>query len=179
MKRSRKVALCLMAPVSALYIAGCSEPPVDADVFKSVDQCAGYYDRSNCQAQFQQAEKVAEKTAPRYTSLQACEADFGNGNCATPGQPQQYQQSGGYFMPMMMGFMMGQMLSGGRSAVQTQPLYRSKDDPNTYRTAQNVPVSRSEGPVKVRPSSVKLAPSSMVRRGGFGAQAARRMSYGG
>ncbi|WP_417359299.1 DUF1190 domain-containing protein [Gallaecimonas pentaromativorans] len=178
MKRSKKVALTLMAPISALYIAGCSEPPVDASVYKSVEQCAQFHDRAQCESQFQQAKQVAEQTAPRYTSLQACEQDFGAGNCAVPGQ-QQYQQSGGFFMPMMMGFMAGQMLSGGRNPVQTQPLYRSKDDPNTYRTAQNVPVSRGEGPVKVRPSDVKVAPASVVRRGGFGAQAARRTSFGG
>ncbi|WKE66290.1 DUF1190 domain-containing protein [Gallaecimonas kandeliae] len=179
MKRSSKVALTLMAPVSVLFVAGCSEPPVDAAVFKSVDQCAGYYDRSNCEQQFKQAEKVSEQTAPRYTSLAACEADFGAGHCATPDQQQQQQyHSGGSFMPMMMGFMAGQMLGGSRN-VQTQPLYRSKDDPNTYRTAQNVPVSRGEGLVKVRPSAVKVAPVGTVRRGGFGAAAARRSSWGG
>ncbi|EKE73708.1 DUF1190 domain-containing protein [Gallaecimonas xiamenensis] len=177
MKRSKKVALTLMAPISVLYIAGCSEPPVDAEVFKSVDQCAGYYDRSNCESTFSEAEKNHEQTAPRYTSLQACEADFGSGQCSTPDQ-QYHGGGGGFFMPAMMGFMAGQMLNGSRQ-VPPQPLYRSKDDPNTYRTAQNVPVSRTEGPVKVNPSNVKVAPAGVVSRGGFGAQAAHRSSYGG
>ena len=81
---------------------------------------------------------------------------------------------------MMMGYMMGSMLSGG---ARTQPLYRSRDDRTNFRTADNRKVGSTVGRAQISKSATK-APSVKTRtvsRGGFGsaARATSRRSFGG
>ncbi|WP_333796680.1 DUF1190 domain-containing protein [Rheinheimera sp.] len=208
-KRSKKAALILMVPTATLLLAGCSsEEPVETAVYQNADECAAYYNPpAECQAEFAKAQQLHAQVAPKYQSQAECEADFGAGQCETPtnilaqnntanttdgtatdpaAPVQQQQASSGFFMPMMMGFLAGQMLNrSGQAApkqsVPTQPLYKSRDDMSTYRTASNQPVARQSGPVSVLPSKMQPQPGSMVRRGGFGAQAQQRqtMSSGG
>ncbi len=185
MKRSKKTALVLMAPAATLMLAGCGERPVDALVFNNPDECSALYGYTpaECQAEFEQAMALHTEVAPRYLSQEDCEADFGQGSCETV--PSTHQGSG-FFMPMMMGYMVGRMLSASsqatpaapRSAVPTQPLYKSRDDRFTFRTATNHPVSSYTGRVSVTPSAVQPERAQMVRRGGFGQQAAARSSLG-
>jgi uncharacterized protein YgiB involved in biofilm formation len=176
-KRSQKAALIFMLPAAGLVLGGCTEKQV--------------------QAAFAEAEQLHPQVAPRYANKQECEVDFGSGQCETA--PQSNQQ-GSFFMPMMMGFMAGQMLNrgglaagggqqasqqaaaGGRNSVPTQPLYKSRDDRNTFRTASNTAVASQPGTTNVRPSAVQPKAASLARRGGFGAQATQRSatrSYGG
>jgi uncharacterized protein YgiB involved in biofilm formation len=63
--------------------------------------------------------------------------------------------------------------------VPTQPLYKSRDDRGTFRTATNAPVAGGIGPISLKPSQVKPQVGQVVRRGGFGQQAAARNSFGG
>jgi uncharacterized protein YgiB involved in biofilm formation len=63
--------------------------------------------------------------------------------------------------------------------VPTQPLYKSRDDRSTFRTATNAPVAGGIGPISLKPSQVKPQVGQVVRRGGFGQQAAARNSFGG
>ncbi len=185
-KRSRKAALVLMVPVTGFFLASCArEEPAQAVVYKDSEECAAYYNPAECKAEFAKAESIHQQVAPKYSTQAECETDFGAGNCQQP----QAQASSGFFMPMMMGFLAGQMLnrsSGMKQPVQTQPLYKSRDDQSTFRTANNQPVARQTGPVAVMPSKMQLQPGQMARRGGFGAQAQRRAeqqqqssSYGG
>ncbi len=177
-KRSKKAALVLMVPASGFFLASCSsEEPVQSAVYKNAEECAAFYNPpESCKAEFAKAEALHQQVAPKYQTQAECEADFGTGNC--PQQPQQQASSGGgFFMPMMMGFLAGQMLNKSSSAKQyvpTQPLYKSKDDTSTFRTAGNQPVARQTGPVTVMPSRMQVAPGKTVNRGGFGAQAQRR-----
>ncbi len=183
-KRSSKVALMVMVPATTMILASCSsEEPVQTAVYENADQCAGYYNPEQCQAEFNAAKALHPQVAPKYTDKASCETDFGAGQCettptttaATTTAPAVTQSSGGSFMPMMMGFMAGQMFSGGnRSSLQAQPLYKSSDDRSTFRTATNQPVSRFTGPVKVMPSRMAPQAGSLVKRGGFGAQAQKR-----
>lgn len=203
-KRSKKAALILMVPTTTLLMAGCgSEEPVETAVYQNADECAAYYNPpAECQAEFAKAQQLHAQVAPKYQSQAECETDFGVGQCEAPAATlaqnttaaatdpaapaQQQQASSGFFMPMMMGFLAGQMLNrGGQSMpkqpVPTQPLYKSRDDMGTYRTASNQPVARQSGPVSVLPSKMQPKAGTMVRRGGFGAQAQQRqtMSSGG
>mgnify|MGYP002714818131 CR=1 FL=1 len=185
LKRSKKAALVMMVPTVTILMAGCGEEPVQSAVFETVDQCAAYYNPEQCKADLAQATALHTQVAPKYTSQQACEADFGAGQCETP-PATQAQSGGGFFMPMMMGFLMGQMMNGGnklKQPVQPQPLYKSRDDQGTFRTANNTPVAKSTGSTYLRPSSVQTRPAGLVSRGGFGAQAQQRQSssssYGG
>lgn len=198
-KRSKKAALILMVPTATLLLAGCStEDPVETAVYQNADECAAYYNPpAECQAEFAKAQQLHAQVAPKYQSQADCEADFGVGQCEAPAAtlaqnnststatdpaaPAQQQASSGFFMPMMMGFLAGQMLNrSGQAAakqpVPTQPLYKSRDDASTYRTATNQPVARQSGPVSVLPSKMQPTPGTMVRRGGFGAQAQQRQS---
>lgn len=191
LKRSKKAALVLMVPTATFLMAGCGqEEAVQTAAFETVDQCAAYYNPEQCKADLGQALTMHTQVAPKYTDKAACETDFGVGQCETPAQaataagtepPAQAQaSSGGFFMPMMMGFLAGQMLnrSGGqlKQPVQAQPLYKSRDDRSTFRTATNTPVARGVGSTYIKPSSVQPKPAGMVNRGGFGAQAQKRSS---
>lgn len=176
-KRSKKAALVLMVPATGFFLASCtSEEPVTSAVYKDAEECAAFYNPpAACKEEFAKAEALHQQVAPKYQTQAECEADFGTGNC--PQQPQHQASSGGFFMPMMMGFLAGQMLNKNSSAKQyvpSQPLYKSRDDQSTFRTASNQPVARQTGPVNVMPSRMQVAPGKVVSRGGFGAQAQRR-----
>ncbi|NVK17057.1 MAG: DUF1190 domain-containing protein [Methylocystaceae bacterium] len=185
MKRSKSLKLALMG-ATILTMTACDNPDEVAAIFEDVDECAKYegQDLDQCRQGWEEAKQEHIRTAPKYTSVADCQADFGEGQCEQA--PQQTTSGGSVFMPMMMGYMMGSMLSGGgRSNVATQPLYRSADDPKTFRTGDNQKVSSKTGVQKV-PSTVTSRPTtktSTVRRGGFGTTAARTTSstrsYGG
>ncbi len=182
MKRSRSLKLALMG-ASALSLAACDNPE-NVAIFESVEQCqneAGF-DRETCEANFKQAEAEHVRVAPKYTSAADCEADFGAAQCEIA--PQTTQNGGSVFMPLMMGYMMGSMMSNS-SRVATQPLYRSRDDRSNFRTGDNQKVAGKTGITKV-PSQVAKAPTtktSTIRRNGFGASAravtGRTRSFGG
>lgn len=181
MKRSKSLKIALMG-ASVLAMTACDQPDEVAAIFEDIDQCAQHdsMDRQECRANFELAEEEHIRTAPKYTSIAECQADFGPEQCEQA--PMQTSSGGSVFMPLMMGYMMGSMLSSGtRSNVATQPLYRSKDDPKSFRTADNQKVSSKTG-VQTVSRDVTQRPStktSTVRRGGFGSTAARTSSFGG
>lgn len=196
MKRSKKAALVLMVPVATLLLAGCGEEREQAMVFTDPSECsaAALNSAAQCEADFASAQALHPQVAPKYLNKEECETDFGAGQCETA--PQQTAQGGSVFMPMMMGFLAGQMMNRGGAAganfqqpaaagagagsnVATQPLYKSRDDRGTFRTATNTPVAGGIGPISLKPSQVKPQVGQVVRRGGFGQQAAARNSFGG
>jgi uncharacterized protein YgiB involved in biofilm formation len=189
MKRSKKAALVLTVPVATLLIAGC-EKDVQGMVYSNPEECSagGWNSAEQCAADYAEAQALHPQVAPKYVNKEECEADFGDGKCETA--PQQTASGGSFFMPMMMGYLAGQMMNrtganmqqpavaGAASSVPTQPLYKSRDDRSTFRTATNTPVARGIGPVSLKPSQVKPQAGRLVRRGGFGQQAATRSSFG-
>lgn len=195
MKRSKKAALVLMVPVATLLLAGCGEEREQAMVFTDPSECsaAALNSAAQCEADYVAAQTLHPQVAPKYLNKEECEVDFGAGNCETA--PQQTTSGGSVFMPMMMGYMMGQMFNrgggaaagaaqqpaaaGAASKIPTQPLYKSRDDRSTFRTATNNPVAGGIGPITLKPSQVKPQYGQVVRRGGFGQQAAMRNSFGG
>lgn len=193
MKRSKKAALVLMVPVATFLFAGCGEEREQAMVFTDPSECSAtaLNSASQCEADFAAAQALHPQVAPKYLSKEECETDFGAGHCETA--PQQTSSGSSIFMPMMMGYMMGQMLNRGGaggnfqqpgagavgSKIPTQPLYKSRDDRGTFRTATNTPVAKGIGPISLKPSQVKPQAGQVVRRGGFGQQAATRNSFGG
>jgi uncharacterized protein YgiB involved in biofilm formation len=184
MKRSKKAALVLMVPATTLLLAGCGEEREQALVYETPSECAAasFNTPEQCKADYDAAKVLHPQVAPKYVSKEECETDFGAGNCETA--PQQTASSGSFFMPMMMGYMMGQMMNrggaaqnlqpGAASKVPTQPLYKSRDDRATFRTATNAPVAKGIGPITLKPSQVQPQAGQVVRRGGFGAQAVKR-----
>ena len=176
MKRSRSVTLALMG-ASAFTLAACDDPQ-DVAIFETVEQCAQHsgFTQEYCETNLAQARDEHVRVAPKYTSVTDCEADFGSRQCETA--PQRTSDGGSVFMPLMMGYMMGSMMSG-RGGMASQPLYRARDDSKTFRTGDNRTVTGKTGTTKVsgalaRPARTK---TTTVRRGGFGASA-RAMSGG-
>ena len=146
MKRSRALKLSLMG-ASALTLVACDNSQ-EVGVFETIDQCvdkAGFT-RDACEANQKVAQSEHIRVSPKYTSLSDCETDFGSEKCEVA--PQRTTSGGSVFMPMMMGYMMGNMLSGG-SRVATQPLYRSRDDSRNFRTGDNQKVSGKTGVTRV------------------------------
>ncbi len=182
MKRSKKAALILMVPAATLLFTSCAKQEEPALVFSDPDECkaASLSAAEDCDAEWAAANALHPEVAPKYANRAECEADFGSEKCEEA--PREYASSGGFFMPFMMGYMMGNVLNrgaGGRGNIMSQPLYKSNADPVSFRTGANNIVSRGTGLVQVNPARVTPQAGGIVRRGGFGQQAAARTSLGG
>ena len=161
--------------VSALALTACSEAQTEAMVYTTLEECLadGEQSKDACEAAYKKAETQHAAVAPKYKTQAECEADFGSKACETA--PYRNTDNTSVWMPLMMGYMMGRLAAPG--GVHPQPLYRSKDDPKSYRTADNKKVAAKTGKVSV-PKSTTKAPSRKLyttARGGFGASG---RSYG-
>jgi len=158
-----------------LLAAGCDEAKVDTALFESIQQCTSLgFAQQECEANYRKAEQMHVDVAPKYSSRTDCETDFGAEKCEPA--PQRTSTGGSVFMPLMAGYMMGNLLSGG---ARTQPLYRSAGDSSNFRTADNKKLGSAVGRTQVATSAAQTpaAKTRTVSRGGFGANA--RRSYGG
>ncbi|MFV0245865.1 MAG: DUF1190 domain-containing protein [Qingshengfaniella sp.] len=189
-KRSRTAALMIVGAAS-FSLAGCRDEAVDAQAFPDLQSClnaAGpdsLFSPEDCQTGFDQAQALNVETAPRYDSLAVCEEQYGVGNCGSEAQASP-GGSGSIFMPLIAGYLIGSMMSGGRGAA-AQPLYRTADGRFT-NPAGNATYSNNTGKAKLSPAAFTKAPTTVgkppmskataVSRGGFGASAPRS-SVGG
>ena len=110
--------------------------------------------------------------APKYATAEDCQSDFGAEKCEIA--PYRTASGGSVFMPMMAGYMMGSML-GGRGSMMSQPLYRSNQGTQGFRTAENRGVGSTTGRTKVASSATNRPSfkSSTRSRGGFGSSSRR------
>lgn len=181
----------------AVALSGCvPEPKVEeAQIYRNAAECIQVYpDQIElCEQTFGSAEMDHLATAPRYNDQQQCELEFGEGNCESAPEGSQQNASGGsWFMPMMMGYMMGNMLSG--RGVRQAPVYSSTSKSSPLKgklvTAGGDVVGKAgDKTVKAAPSAFKkpAGPTRVGRAGGFGriaaqkAQASRspKRSFGG
>lgn len=122
MKKSRAVKLVLLGSAT-MALAACSDdaPPNDAKFFSSVEECSAVYDAATCAEAAAETQKISDQEAPLYAKKEECEAEFGVGNCET----RQTTSGGSIFMPLLMGYMMGNMLSQNRF---NQPVYRGPNN---------------------------------------------------
>lgn len=174
MRRWNSISVAALMSVSAIALSACEEPKVDAAIFDSLQQCINEPGmlREDCEKKYAEAKSQHAAVAPKYTSAQDCQADFGVGQCEQA--PYRSSTGGSIFMPLMMGYMMGSMI-GGRGFSSAQPLYRSAGDPKTYRTADNRKAGATTGRTKVARSATSRpsVKSSTIRRGGFGSSGRR------
>jgi len=174
MKRWHSVSVAALMGASAFALSACEEQKVDTAIFDSLQQCINEPGmlREDCEKRYAEAKSQHAAVAPKYTSAQDCQADFGAGQCEQA--PYRSQSGGSIFMPLMMGYMMGSMI-GRRGFSSAQPLYRSAKDPKTYRTADNRKAGSATGRTRVA-SSAASRPSvktSTIKRGGFGSSGRR------
>ena len=176
MKRWNSISVAALMSASIIGLSACEEPKVDAAVFDSLQRCINEPGmlREDCEKSYGEAKSQHASVAPKFTSMQDCQADFGDGKCEQA--PQRTSSGGSVFMPLMMGYMMGSMLGGrGRGFGGSQPLYRTTSDPKTYRTADNKKAGSTLGRTRVA-SSATSRPSvktSTIKRGGFGSSGRR------
>ncbi|AJE22787.1 DUF1190 domain-containing protein [Azotobacter chroococcum] len=188
MKRSRTLRLVLIGS-TPLMLAGC-EPSRPGYLYRDPASCiaAAVFDRSICQHEFELARATHLQSAPRYHWRGDCETDFGAGRCEPA------PDNTGPYMPLMAGYLVGREppreeqsgsggggTSGGGSARRTfasQPLYRSLDDAQHFRSADNLRVGSREGLTHVDADVTRSPAPGLVSRGGFGKSAARLSSFG-
>lgn len=154
MRRSKRIATLAAGGACLLVLTACEEKP---DVFGSVEQCAmNTGDRTLCEQEFGQAQAAHEETAPKFEQQASCEEVYGQGKCV----PAQSASGGGsFFMPAMMGFMLGRMMGGA-----AMPVYY---DRRGYAYTRGAPASTRIGGLSRAPAG---APDiGGTRRGGFGA----------
>lgn len=177
-KRSSIVALTILG-AAAFTLAGCKEEEVDAQAFPDLQSCrevaqsSGKFPVADCDAAWSEAQTLHVEAAPRYDSLEVCEAEHGAGACGDESQVRS-GGSGSIFMPLMMGSMLG----GNRGAAASQPLYKTSDGrftnaggTSTFSTnsgAGKMPASQFTRPASTfdKPPMTKTTVQS---RGGFGA----------
>ena len=174
MKKSRSVRLVLLGSASAA-LAACDDGgalPTTAQFYPTVNDCIADHDAATCA----DAKAVADRTqaieAPRFNRKEECEQEFGVGNCET-----QQTAGGSFFFPLMMGYMMGNMMNGGRYA---QPVYRGPNSTAVMPSGGRLlNVGRFDnlgaGRAAFRPAP-QITP---VSRGGFGTTAANYRTVGG
>ena len=174
MKSWRSQSTILMMSVSLIALTACEEPKVDASIYESIDQCKKdpLNTSDQCEGSFKEASSQHSSVAPKYSSIEDCQVDFGPGKCEKA--PYKTSSGGSVFMPLMMGYMMGSMI-GGRGSMMSQPLYRSAQSPNSFRTAENQNVGSKTGGTKVARSATSRPSfkSATRSRGGFGSSARR------
>ncbi|MBT4938519.1 MAG: DUF1190 domain-containing protein [Rhodospirillaceae bacterium] len=174
MKSRSSLATVLMMSVSLIALTACEEPKVDASVYKSLEQCKGdpLNSSDQCESAFKEAQSQHAAVAPKYSTQEDCQADFGTDKCEVA--PYKTSSGGSVFMPLMAGYMMGSLL-GGRGSMMSQPLYRSSQSPNSFRTAENRNVGSKTGRTTVARSATSRPSfkSATRSRGGFGSSARR------
>ena len=182
--RKESVARPLLKPltwaVASITLAACSGgSEEEVQVVSSVEDCTASTSLTlaQCEVAYQQALEESARTAPRYTSQAACEAEFGYDQCNRTNQ--------GFFMPFMAGYMVSSLLNRG-GGYSNNPVYHYRNRGSSY----NDRIMTSDGSVigragqrsyKVSSSDLKPKPSPTrtVSRGGFGSTASAKSSWGG
>jgi uncharacterized protein YgiB involved in biofilm formation len=174
MKKSRSIRLVLLGSAS-LALASCGEDfPQDAKFFTDAKDCSAIYSDESCRQAETQAKQALATEAPQYSRKEECEAEFGPGNCESK---QSASGGGSIFMPLLMGYMMGNMMSGGNRF--SQPVFRGPNNsavvPNRGQLFNVGNFSRADaGAGSFRPA----ATATPVTRGGFGSTASAYRSGG-
>lgn len=200
MKRSRSIRLALLGTVGLVGLAGCDDTPVasEGQFFRDASECRKVLDAATCDSQFAAAQKEHVRTAPKFATKEQCEAQFGAANCttapapdgaqaqgattgATTGQQQTAQSgSGSFFMPLMLGYLGGQLMS--RMGQPPQPVYRDAQNRAYSGGAaggRSIGNWNPSGGSVATPASARSDASSSTQRSGFGSTATRMSSGSG
>ena len=187
--RPKPLALAIASGLAgSVLVVGCAEERLDAAIYADIPACiAAGQEPLACEAAFQEAGRQHAALAPRFVDRGDCEAEFGRGACgtaeaaaiATPdaeGRPTQ-EAGGGFFYPLMVGYLMGSMMRGAGAAPH-QPLYRSAD--GNWRNPAGSNLGARSGPVSVARTALAPPPTrtTVTSRGGFTAPRASG-TYGG
>jgi uncharacterized protein YgiB involved in biofilm formation len=162
----------------AVALTGCSQTE-QVKIVKTVEDCVASTELTveECEVAYQRALAEAERTGPKYNSANACEAEFGYGQC-------QRSSSGGFFMPFMAGYMVSSLMNHSQQVYNPVYHYQGSNSSNRNRimTADgSILGQNSNGSYTTNKSSVserKPTVSRTVSRGGFGSTASAKSSWG-
>lgn len=186
--RTYRLAPIALAVSTVFVLAGCEQADETVSLYQNADDCS----RANpsmseqCTTAYNNALKEAEKTAPKYATREDCVAEFGEAQCtqapapAQAGMAAESQQSGSFWMPLMAGYMMGRMMSGGGYA--QQPLFTSKSPASPANgqfvdaSGKNYGNATTGRTINVPKTALapKPATTSTITRGGFGETVAKQ-----
>jgi len=187
---ARHLTPVALAITAVFMLSGCEQSDETVSMYQNADDCSVAHPgkSAECTTVYNNALKEAERTAPKYDSREACIAEFGEGQCQqAPAQASlggsgenqaQGQSSGSFWMPLMAGYMMGRMMSGGAS----QPLFSSKNPASPAYGKYADAGGKSYGAatpgrsmtVPKTAMAPKPATTSTVTRGGFGDSVAKQ-----
>ena len=143
---ARHLTPVALAVTAVFMLAGCEKTDETVTLYQNADDCsaANPGKSAECKTTFDNALKEAERTAPKYASREDCVAEFGEGQCqqapaqagmapASGENQAQAQSSGSFWMPLMAGYMMGRMMSGGfgESVAKQSTMQRSASGTTT------------------------------------------------
>ncbi|CAK9883906.1 MAG: hypothetical protein XXXJIFNMEKO3_00280 [Candidatus Erwinia impunctatus] len=176
--------------IGALFmLSGCEQADETVSLYQNADACtqANPGQGAECHTAWNKAQQEAEKTAPKYASREDCVAEFGEGQCQqTPAHAgvansnAEPRESGSVWMPLLAGYMMGRMMSGGMT--QQQPLFtpRAAGSPANGQfvdaSGKSYGSATSGRTISVPKTALapKPATTSTITRGGFGETVARQ-----
>ncbi|WP_113911319.1 DUF1190 domain-containing protein [Roseovarius dicentrarchi] len=191
-KRSKHVAIMILG-AAAFTLAGCREEQVDAAAYPDVQSCTdeamngGLFTVQDCETAFAEAQALHVEAAPRYDSFEVCEEQHGVGAC---GSEQEVAQGGssGIFMPLLAGYLIGNMLGGRSGMAAAQPLYKTAGGRFTNAAGSST-FSSNKGAAKLntsqftRPATTAgkapMSRAAAASRGGFGKAGGGRSGFGG
>lgn len=178
-KRSRVAPAALLGV--AFAVSACDDASIEAQVFPDLETCENAsldiraeFTAEDCARVFAEALEEHERSAPRYADADLCAEQHG-GECAAV----EREGGGSFFMPLMMGYMAGSLLSrGGAAGVKSQPLYKTSAGRFSTPSSSAI-LPATQGVASVRPAAFQPAPTTarsapMTRAavratGGFGA----------
>jgi len=151
---------------SAILLQACEDASTEGQVYRNLQGCIDLGDltEAQCREVYRDALHAHAREAPRYTAREDCVAEFGAEQC----QQQTTTSGGSFWMPLMMGYFAGSMLGSNRGAAE--PLYRSRNDPGSFRTADNrkVPATFGKANLPKWATTPSRTRTQSVSRGGFG-----------
>jgi uncharacterized protein YgiB involved in biofilm formation len=165
--------------VAAIFLSACGDKQ-DAAVFTSVNDCtdANPEFAAKCKTAYADALKEAERTGPKYNSQRDCESEFGNNQCNVV-----RNESGSFFMPLMAGYMLSNMMSP--RGYYSQPMFTSFSRNSSYRNRWIGADGSDFGDnrrrtMRVSEKSLKPKPTvnKTMSRGGFGSSVRAKSSWG-
>jgi len=169
--------------ITAALLSACGDNS-EVQLVSSVEECVANtsLDFEECDIAYKKALEESYRTSPKYSSVHACESEFGSGQCVQ-------SRDHGIFMPLMAGFMINELLFdrdrryyGG----YYNPVYRYYRPYSPHHNLMMMADGTSIGKYgkkkyKVGKSATKKKPAvtRTVSRGGFGSVASAKSKWGG
>lgn len=184
-----RLALGSIAAAASVGLAGCDDtPPNLQDAhFTTVSECvrAGFPDRL-CEGSYNAAWQEYVDTAPKFNTLQSCQQDWGDQQCAPLGSyapTGNVTTAGEVFVPLLAGFVVSQALQrryyddndfvfiNGSGGYRGSPIYRN-------RSGGTVVIDRGTSPTAKAIAKPVNVNTVTVARSGFGGKSSSR-GFGG